>query len=92
MIPPTLRVRPTSSRRNWVAGYRDRVTVRVRGLAKRKEKPPLMEDAPSIHVPEKVRLPPTKTDAVLETGCDRKMLASRRLERGTLAIVAAVTP
>ena len=75
-----------------VTGLPASVTVRVRGLAKRKEKPPLMDDAPSIHVPEKVRLPPTNTDAVLETGCDRTTLASRRLERGTLAIVAAVTP
>ena len=75
-----------------VTGLPASVTVRVRGLAKRKEKPPLMEDAPSIHPPEKVRLPPTNTDAVLETGCDKKTLASRRLERGTSAIVAAVTP
>jgi hypothetical protein len=66
--------------------------VRVRGLTKRKEKPPLTEDAPSIQVREKVRLPPTNTDTVLETGWDRKMLASRRLVRGTLAMVAAVTP
>ena len=29
------------------------------GLAKRKETPPLTDDAPSIHVSEKVRLPPT---------------------------------
>ena len=62
------------------------------GLAKRKERPALTDDAPSIHVSEKVRLPAAYIDATLDTGCEMNTLASRRLARGTLAVVATVTP
>jgi hypothetical protein len=43
-------------------------------------------------VSENVRLPPTYTDAMLDTGCDTNTLKSRKLARGTLPVVAIVTP
>jgi hypothetical protein len=50
------------------------------------------DDASSIHVSEKLRLPPMYTDAMADTGCDTNTEASRREGRGTLAVVATVTP
>jgi hypothetical protein len=61
-------------------------------FANRNDTPPLTDEAPSIHVSEKLRLPPTYTDATADTGCDTNTEASRRDARGTLAVVAIVTP
>ena len=69
-----------------------RLVVLTLGLANWKETPPLTAIAPSVHVSENVRLPPTYTDAMVETGCARYTLASCKLARGIPEVVATVSP